>query len=132
MVPCTTKTLASMLSASLMKSRACQNALSGSPLFWLACNSARMVAHRCCQPGIVELAPWSEVVRLNDVCPENRSPLWKCQWYQAEMPSMGTIVARPSTPVDATPMLTVPSYDLPVIPETPLDQSAVISLPFAS
>ncbi len=45
---------------------------------------------------------------------------------------MGTIVLSPSTPVAATPLASVPSYDLPIRAESPFDQPAVTGLPSAS
>ena len=38
------------------------------------------------------------------------------------MAEIGTIVYRPSTPVDAAPFASVPSYDFPIIPVWPLCQ----------
>ena len=42
------------------------------------------------------------------------------------------MVSRPSTPVAAAPLASVPSYDLPISAEEPLVQSATTALPSAS
>ena len=48
------------------------------------------------------------------------------------MAEIGTIVESPSTPVEAAPFASVPSYDFPIIPVRPLCQSATTSLPSLS
>lgn len=51
--------------------------------------------------------------------------------YQELIAAMGTIVSRPSTPVAATALARVPSYDLPIIAALPVVQSATAGLPSA-
>jgi len=49
----------------------------------------------------------------------------------AEIAEIGTIVARPGTPVAATPLAIEPSQDLPIIPTLPVLQPAEAADPSA-
>jgi hypothetical protein len=51
--------------------------------------------------------------------------------YQELIAEIGTMVSRPRTPVAATALARVPSYDLPIIADLPVVQSATAGLPSA-
>lgn len=57
------------------------------------------------------------------------TPLERWYLYQELIAEIGTIVSRPFTPVAATALASVPSYDLPIMADLPVVQSARAGLP---
>src|SRR5687767_9032084 len=56
--------------------------------------------------------------------PRKDTPSERNQSYQELIAAIGTIVFNPSTPVEATPWVMLPSHDLPIIAAAPVDHEA--------